>query len=123
MEFALSEEHQMLKDLVHRFVHDELMPLEPVVLEREASGRGTILTAEEHASIDKKSRELGLWGLDAPAEVGGSDLPTVAMIGVGEEIGANVTPYTLPPDSPNLRMLVCHGQRISAQALSRTLCP
>jgi alkylation response protein AidB-like acyl-CoA dehydrogenase len=106
MEFALSEEHQMLKDLVHRFVHDELMPLEPVVLEREASGQGTILTAEERASIDKKSRELGLWGLDAPAEVGGSDLPTVAMIGVGEEIGATVTPYTLPPDSPNLRMLV-----------------
>jgi alkylation response protein AidB-like acyl-CoA dehydrogenase len=106
MEFALSEEHQMLKDLVHRFVQDELIPLEPIVLEREASGRGTILTAEERASIDNKSRELGLWGLDAPVEVGGSDLPTVAMIGVGEETGATVTPYTLPPDSPNLRMLM-----------------
>ena len=36
MEFALSEEHQMLKDLVRRFVDDQLIPLEPAVLAREA---------------------------------------------------------------------------------------
>jgi acyl-CoA dehydrogenase len=30
----------------------------------------------------------------------------VAMIGVNEEMGRTVTPYTLPPDSPNLRMLI-----------------
>ena len=29
-----------------------------------------------------------------------------AMVGVEEEIGRCVTPYTLPPDSPNLRMLM-----------------
>jgi len=106
MEFALSEEHQMLKDLVRRFVDGQLMPLERAVLAREAAGGGTIITPEERATIDKNSHELGLWGLDAPAEFGGSDLPTVAMIGVNEEIGRTVTPYTLPPDSPNLRMLM-----------------
>ncbi len=106
MEFALSEEHQMLKDLVRRFVDDHLIPLEPAVLEREAAGGGTIVTPEERVSIDQKSHEMGLWGLDAPTEFGGSDLPTVAMIGVNEEIGKTVTPYTLPPDSPNLRMLM-----------------
>ena len=106
---------------LHRFVHDQLIPLEPTVLEREASGRGTILTPEERASIDKKSHELGLWGLDAPAEVGGSDLPTVAMIGVDEEIGETVTPYTLPPDSPNLRMLWRRSTMISASAISNLM--
>jgi len=106
MEFALSEEHQKLKDLVRRFVQEELMPLERVVLEREASGQGATLTSDECAAIDQKSRELGLWGLDAPADIGGYDLPTEAMIGVNEEIGKTVTPYTLPPDSPNLRMLM-----------------
>jgi acyl-CoA dehydrogenase len=106
MEFALSEEHQMLKDLVRRFVDDQLIPLERTVLAREAAGGGNIVTPEEREIIDKKSRELGLWGLDAPVEFGGSDLPTVAMIGVNEEIGKTVTPYTLPPDSPNLRMLM-----------------
>src|ERR1700685_4026719 len=106
MEFALSEEHQMLKDLVRRFVDDQLIPLEPAVLAREAAGGGTIVTPEERAIIDKKSHELGLWGLDAPTEFGGSGLPPVATIGVNEEIGKTVTPYTLPPDSPNLRMLM-----------------
>jgi alkylation response protein AidB-like acyl-CoA dehydrogenase len=106
MEFALSEEHQMLKDLVRRFVDDQLIPLERTVLAREAAGGGNIVTPEEREIIDKKSHELGLWSLDAPVEFGGSDLPTVAMIGVNEEIGKTVTPYTLPPDSPNLRMLM-----------------
>ena len=106
MDFALSDEHRMLKDLVARFVREELLPLEPAVLEREASGQGVLLTAEERAPIDKKSRELGLWGLDAPEDVGGSDLPEVALIGVSEELGKTVTPYVFPPDSPNLRMLM-----------------
>src|SRR5215470_1562543 len=102
MEFGLSEEHQMLKDLVARFVRDDLLPLEPAVLAREASGQGATLSSEEREPLDAKSRELGLWGLDAPADVGGSDLPSTAMIGVEEEIGRTVTPYVLPPDSPNL---------------------
>jgi acyl-CoA dehydrogenase len=106
MDLTLSEEHRMLKDLVRRFVEDELMPLERVTLEREAAGQGAYLTPEERAPIDRKSREIGLWGLDAPKDVGGSDLPAVAMIGVWEEMGRTVTPYLLPPDSPNLRMLM-----------------
>jgi alkylation response protein AidB-like acyl-CoA dehydrogenase len=106
MDFALSDEHQMLKDLVSRFVCEQLMPLEPVVLEREACGKGALLTGEERAPLDKLSRELGLWGLDAPEDVGGADLPAVALIGVNEELGKTVAPYVFPPDSPNLRMLM-----------------
>jgi acyl-CoA dehydrogenase len=105
MEFELAEEHRMLKDLVARFVRDELMPLEAGVLKREAEGEGLGLGAAEHQRLDEISKALGLWGLDAPEDVGGMDLPNVALIGVNEEMGRTVTPYTLPPDSPNLRML------------------
>ena len=107
LDFELSEEHRMLKDLVARFVRDELTPLEGKVLEREASGGGLGLErGRDRARLDKVSRDLGLWGLDAPEDIGGSDLPNVAMVGVEEELGRTVTPYTLPPDSPNLRMLM-----------------
>jgi acyl-CoA dehydrogenase len=106
MDFALAEEHRMLKDLVARFVADQLMPLEASVLARDARGESAALTPDELAKVDAASRELGLWGLEAPEELGGADLPAVAMVGVNEEIGRTVTPYTLPPDSPNLRMLL-----------------
>jgi len=106
LEFELAEEHRMLKDLVGRFVRDELMPLENKVLAREAEGNGLGLDAADHVRLDRISKELGLWGLDAPEDIGGADLPNVAMVGVEEEIGRTVTPYTLPPDSPNLRMLM-----------------
>jgi acyl-CoA dehydrogenase len=106
MDFELSEEHRMMKDLVARFVRAELMPLEAGVLAREAEGGGLGLGAEEHARLDAISKELGLWGLDAPEDIGGSDLPAMAMVGIEEELGRTITPYTLPPDSPNLRMLM-----------------
>ena len=106
MDFELSEEHRMLKELVARFTADALIPLEPKVLERESRGEAAGLTEAERMPIDAKARELGLWGLDAPTEFGGSDLPVEAMVGVHEELGKTVTPYTFPPDSPNLRMLM-----------------
>lgn len=106
MNFELDEDHRMLKDLVRRFVDDHLNPLEAGVLEREAAGGAAALTKEETLRVDAVSRELGLWGLDAPEDVGGMDLPHVAMVGVNEELGRSITNYTLPPDSPNLRMLM-----------------
>lgn len=120
MDFALSDEHRMLKDLVARFVREELMPLEPAVLEREAAGEGTFLTPEERKPIDEKSRALGLWGLDAPVDVGGEDLPQVGLIGVNEELGKTITPYVLPPDSPNLRMMMV---TVNAEQRAKYLAP
>ena len=87
MNFELAEEHRMLKDLVRKFVDAELVPLENTVLERESSGKGSYLSTEELARVDAVSRDLGLWGLDAPEEVGGMNLPMVAMVGVNEELG------------------------------------
>lgn len=106
MNFELAQEHAMLKDLVRKFVRDQLLPREAAVIARENQGLGTYLTPEETAEVDAVSRELGLWGLDAPEEVGGMNLPMVAMVGVGEELGRTIVPYYLPPDSPNLRMLM-----------------
>ena len=106
MELKLSEEDRMLKELVHRFVHDELTPLEVGVLKREPAGKGLGLSPEERKRIDGLSRELGLWELDAPKDVGGMDPSAVSLVAVNEEMGRTITPSTLPPDSPNLRMLM-----------------
>jgi acyl-CoA dehydrogenase len=106
MKFELDEDHRMLRDLVQRFVREELMPLEGAVLARDAAGEGAYLTASERERIDRVSKEMGLWSLDAPEEAGGMGLPHVALVAVNEALGSTVATYTLPPDSPNLRMLM-----------------
>ncbi len=105
MHFDLSDEHRMLRDLAERFVARELIPLEPALLARHARGAPLEFTPDERTRVEQVSRDMGLWGLDAPADLGGSDLPAVAMVGVNEAMGRTVAPFTLPPDSPNLRML------------------
>jgi acyl-CoA dehydrogenase len=104
--FELAEEYQMLKELVTKFVERDLMPLEKAVLAREASGQKTELSDEEEAKVRATCKELGLWGLDVPEEYGGSNLPNVALMAVQEEIGRTCVPFTFPPDSPNLHMLM-----------------
>lgn len=106
MNFELDAEHQTLKDLVSAFVREDLVPLEAALLQREAAGGPWELSQEEHRKLDAVSKARGLWGLDAPAEMDGLDLPVVAMVGVNEAFGQTITPYELPPDSPNLRMLL-----------------
>ncbi len=69
----LSEEHRMLAELVAKFVDRDLMPLERAVLAREARGEKFGLTDDEEAPLLAKCRELGLWALDVPEELGGAE--------------------------------------------------
>jgi len=105
MNFELDDEQRMVRDLVQKFVEQELIPLEGAVMARGASGQDADLSPEERRRIDQVSKELGLWSLDAPEEVGGMGLGYVALVAVNEALGSTVAKYTLPPDSPNLRML------------------
>src|SRR3954468_15537154 len=102
----LCEEHRQLQDLVARFVDKELMPLEPRIIEREIRGEHPTLSPEETAPLLARCRELGLWALDVPEEFGGMNLPAVALMAVNEELWRTIVPFTFPPDSPNLHMLM-----------------
>jgi acyl-CoA dehydrogenase len=100
-----SDEEQMLLELVERFVEDRLMPLERDVLAREAAGGPLELTEDEERPLLELCRELGLWALDAPAEMGGAALPARVMLAIHERLARTITPFQFPPDSPNLHML------------------
>ena len=106
MMYELSEEHRMLKDLVAKFVDQELIPLERPMLAREAAGGRTGLSEEEEDRLLARCKELGLWSLDVPEELGGANLPAVALMAMNEELGRTCIPFTFPPDSPNLHMLL-----------------
>jgi acyl-CoA dehydrogenase len=101
-----ADDLRMLQELVAKFVDRELMPLEPAVLKRESEGGRYSLTAEEEAPLLEKCRELGLWGLDVPEDLGGANLSAVALMVAEEEVARSVVPFAFPPDSPNLHMLM-----------------
>ncbi len=105
MNFDFSDEETMIIDLVEKFVENELMPLEKMVMAREAAGGEHSLTDEEEAPLRAKCKELGLWALDAPEEMGGAGLSTPVMLAIEEKLKGTVTPFIFPPDSPNLHML------------------
>lgn len=109
MSSEYADEERMLIDLVEKFVQNDLMPLERAVMAREAAGGEVGLTPEEEAPLLAKCKELGLWALDAPEEVGGANLPTTVMLAVQERLKSTVVPFIFPPDSPNLHMLMAVG--------------
>jgi acyl-CoA dehydrogenase len=106
MAVEIPDEHRMLQELVARFVEEELMPLEPTIIARELAGAQHKLNDAEERRLLEKCKELGLWGLDAPEEFGGANLPAVALMAVNEELWRTIVPFTFPPDSPNLHMLL-----------------
>ena len=108
MDFELLEEQRMLQDTVRRFVRQELLPLEPLVLQRDTQGLTgeELLPAEVEERLLAKAGEAGLWGLDVPEEFGGLNLGALPKCLATEELYKTITPFTFPPDAPNLHMLM-----------------
>ncbi len=90
MELDLPDDLRMLRDMVRRFVTEELIPLEGKSLD------GATLKPEVEAKLTARCQELGLWQIDVPEEFGGQGLGQVGRAIVWSEIGRTVA---LPPRS------------------------
>jgi acyl-CoA dehydrogenase len=80
VDFALSEELQMIQKNVREFTERELFPLEQ---EFCLQGR---LPLPKRLELEAKGRELGFWALDVPTEQGGAGLGQLAMCVIHEEL-------------------------------------
>ena len=78
----------MLRDMVRRFVDEELMPLEGKSLD------GARLKPEIETKLTARCKELGLWQIDVPEEFGGQGLGQLGRAVFWAEIGRTVA---LPP--------------------------
>src|SRR5688572_19672780 len=122
MDFSLPEDVRMMRETVARFVRTELIPHEPMMLQREAA-RGysdePALPPELEAELQAKAKAIGLWGIDVPEEFGGQDLGALAKCVVIEQLKYSIMPFVLPPDSPNLYLLkwACKGKQIDRYLL------
>jgi acyl-CoA dehydrogenase len=90
VELDLPDDLRMLRDMVRRFVTEELIPLEGKSLD------GATLKPEVEEKLTARCKELGLWQIDVPEEFGGQGLGQVGRAIVWSEIGRTVA---LPPRS------------------------
>jgi acyl-CoA dehydrogenase len=81
MDFNLSEEQRLLVETARRFVRTELVPLEKE-LERTRA-----LPPETARAIFEKSKALGLYAVNIPAELGGGGLSAVDTCLAEEQFG------------------------------------
>jgi acyl-CoA dehydrogenase len=80
MDFDLTDELNMIVDVVREFRERELMPLEHHFL---LQGRFTV---EERNALDEKAKAAELWALDVPEELGGQGMGELAMCLIVEEL-------------------------------------
>jgi acyl-CoA dehydrogenase len=88
VELDLPDDLKMLREMVRRFVDQELIPLEGKSLD------GADLKPDVEAKLIARCKELGLWQIDVPEDFGGQGLGQLGRAVVWSEIGRTVA---LPP--------------------------
>jgi (R)-benzylsuccinyl-CoA dehydrogenase len=113
MDFALTSEQSLLKEMASRFTRNELLPLDKVLLEREMrmwTDGLSLLPEEDNNRLLGITKELGFWGIEVEESLGGQGLGTFAKTLVVEEMAKSLAGFShhgfaLPPDAPNLYYL------------------
>ncbi len=106
MDFALSEEQQLIIATTRAFVRQELVPHEREV---EESG---VLREELRAQLKAKALAAGLYAANMPTEVGGGGLDSVSWVLYEKELG--YTGYALQygcVGRPSNILLACRGEQ------------
>lgn len=102
MDFDKPEELKMIQSTVREFVSEQVKPLERTVLGRAAnlSDAQMYLPADEEQRLIDMAREMGLWGVGLPDELGGAGLGTLGTCLIEEELAQTVVPFSfgdVPP--------------------------
>ena len=77
----MTAEMAALKTRIQSFINDEVIPQEPVLLAEDEQA------AQVMAALKERARELGLWALGHPSEIGGGGLPLMDFAFLNEVIG------------------------------------
>ena len=104
MDFTIPEELKMVRTLVRDFVKDQLLPVEREVLGRDVdlAGARLSLTPETEDKLVDMVKEIGLWGLSVPEELGGVGLGVLGTCLVEEELAKTIVPFNFGDVTPIL---------------------
>ena len=104
MDFELPDELKMIQSTVRDFVTEQLKPLERSILGRAAdlSDATMYLPLEKERELRGMVKDLGLWGVNMPEELGGVGLDTLGNCLVEEELAQTIVPFSFGDVTPLL---------------------
>jgi acyl-CoA dehydrogenase len=85
MEYPLSEEHQIFRETMKRFVDEEMIPFE-----METCSADGELKPEWKEKYHARSKELGIWKMEVPEEFDGVGADLISLCIVWEQLGRTI---------------------------------
>jgi acyl-CoA dehydrogenase len=126
MELKLTEEERLIKDTAAQFVDRELIAREGAYLRQAqpflppGDPARRDLDPAIRAELVRRAREVGLWTLELPEQLGGSALGAVARVLIHHEFGRSVLPFK-PVSIPEFMFESKYGQGLADGTLSLAL--
>ncbi len=111
MDFALSQEQEMIVSTVRRFVEAEIYPHEDLV---ERTGE---VPAEIAQEIKRKTQEMGFYACNFPESVGGAGLGHLDFALVERELGRGSMALNHFFGRPQNILMACAGEQIDRYLL------
>ncbi len=111
MDFALTDEQEMIVDTVRSFVDRELVPHENEV---EAAG---VIAPELVAEITQKALAAGIYAANMPAELGGGGLDNLTMAMVDRAFGWTQYALHYVIARPSNILQACEGDQVEEYLL------
>ena len=104
MDFEISEELKMVQSLVRDFVSEQLKPLERDILGQagDLNDAKVSLPSQVEERLVKMARDMGIWGVGVPEELGGIGLSVLGNCLVEEELAQTVIPFNFGDVTPIL---------------------
>ena len=104
MDFEIPEDLKMVQSLVRDFVTNQLKPLERDILGRVAdlSDAKMYLPPEKEHELMEMVKEMDLWGIGVPEELGGAGLSILGNCLVEEELAQTIVPFEFGNVTPIL---------------------
>ena len=107
IDFTLTDEQQMLVEMTHDFVENEMLPHE------ETLERTDALPRELAVSLKKRAIELGLHACNLPENVGGGGLDAVSVMLIEKELGRTSLALAECAHRPLNILASCEGEQVT----------
>ena len=123
MDLRLSEEEKLIQATAAQFVDKELLAREGAFLKQiepflpPGSPARRELSMDARLELTARARQVGLWNLELPEMLGGSELSAVTQVLIHREFGRTVLPF-MPATIPWFMFETKYGERLASGELT-----